>query len=144
MKFRRWPRIEPFNDTGRKRAAFHRSQRMKREALPLLAELIAETQPDVDSEMERRAIAWVDDQQRTRDQRAADWRRARQRVAVTGDNMRPVILALWREAPYPADPTYLLDFMHSIDVGRINPEKPPWRVDPALKLKPLPEKYRPK
>lgn len=144
MKFKRWPRIKAFNDTSRKRAAFHRSMRMRREALPLFSDLIAETQPDVDSEMARRAIAWVDDQQRIRDQRAADWRRARQRMNAVGDNLRPVLILLWREAPYPADPTYLLDFLHSVDVGRINPAAPPWRVDPNLKLKPLPERYQPK
>src|SRR5215203_794092 len=33
MRFRRWPRVEPYTDTSRKRVAFHRSQRLQRETL---------------------------------------------------------------------------------------------------------------
>ena len=29
------------------------------------------------------------------------------------------------DCPYPADPDYLLDTLHSGDTGRIDPERPP-------------------
>lgn len=41
MRFRPWPKPEPYRDTSRKRAAFKRRQRLEREALPLFAEMIA-------------------------------------------------------------------------------------------------------
>lgn len=119
MKFKRWMRVEPYDDTTRKRAAFHRSQRMKREKLPLFAELIAETQPDIDTEMARRAIAWVDDQQARRDHIAQLWRRARARLDAMSSNERPIAREMWQRAPYPADPVYLLDMLHGINVGRM-------------------------
>ena len=63
MRFRRWPCVEPYPDSSRKRAAFHRSQRLRRESLPLFAELIAETEPDADIEMARGAVWWPEQQQ---------------------------------------------------------------------------------
>ncbi len=44
MRFRHWHRPEPYADTSRKRAAFHRKQRLEREALPLFADQIASIQ----------------------------------------------------------------------------------------------------
>ena len=41
MRFKRWPRVEAYVDTSRKRAAFHRSQKAKRNKFPLLAPLIS-------------------------------------------------------------------------------------------------------
>lgn len=127
MRFKRWMRITPYDDTTRKRAALVRKMRMQREQLPLFADLVAAGQPDVNTEMERRAIAWVDDQQARRDHQAANWRRARAAVAALNPNLRPIVRALWNEAPYPADPVYLLTMLHSIEVGRIDPSSPPWR-----------------
>ena len=127
MKFRRWPRIEAFNDTPLKRAAFHRKMADQQNRFPLLAALIRERQPDVDEEMARRSAQWLLIQQSERDRRAADWRRARARIAGLGGNVRPVVTQLWGEAPYPADPIYLLDMLHGIDIGRIDIDKPPWR-----------------
>ena len=40
MRFKRCER-HPFTDTSRKRAALRRKQRLEREALPLLADLVA-------------------------------------------------------------------------------------------------------
>lgn len=71
MRFRRWHRPEPYADTSRKRAAFHRKQRLEREALPLFADQIALTQHDVDEEMARRAIWWGEFEHERRDERAA-------------------------------------------------------------------------
>lgn len=132
MRFRRWPRVSAYEDTQRKRAAFHRSQKQQREKLPLLAGLIAEGQHDVDTEMARRALWWPELQQEKRDRRARDWRRARARLAAHGGNMRAVLRQLCQECPYPADPSYLLDLLHQIDVGRIDPERAPWKYPRAI------------
>ena len=140
MRFRRWPRVSAYEDTYRKRAALARAQQAQRNNLPLLAPLIAEQQPSADAEMARRSAWWPRVQQRHRDRRAHDWRRARTWLAGYGDNLRPVLIQLWSGCPYPADPVYLLDMLHSIDTGRIDPERPPWiprqpessgKLDPA-------------
>lgn len=48
MRFRRWPRPPPFEDTTRKRAALARKQRLEREALPLFSNQIAVQQRGTD------------------------------------------------------------------------------------------------
>ena len=135
MRFSRGHRVEPFVDTPRKRAAFARSQRAKRDKLPLLAELIGEGQHDVDTEMAQRTRRWPKSQQDIRDRRAAKWRQARRRLYSFSDNMRVTLRALWRECPYPADPSYLLDLFHQIDVGRVDVDRPPWRFHRAIQPK---------
>lgn len=132
MRFRRWPRVSVYEDTPRKRTALARAQEAQRDKLPLLAPLIAEHQPSADAEMARRAAWWPKVQQRDRDRRADDWRRARARLAAYEDNLRPVLVQLWRRCPYPADPVYLLDLLHSVDTGRIDPEHPPWNHPSVL------------
>ena len=126
MRFRRLPRVSAYDDTPRKPAALARAQQAQRDKFPLLAPLIAEQQPSADAEMARRAAWWPKVQQRDRDRRAHHWRRARTRLAGYGDNLRPLLIRLWRDCPYPADPVYLLDLLHSVDTGRIDPECPPW------------------
>lgn len=126
MRFRRWRRVEPFNDTSRKRAAFARSQRLQREKLPLFADLIAEAQHDVDTEMARRAIWWPEQQQAGRDARAAEWRRARARLFAHGGSVRARLAELWRTCPYPADPVYLHGLLTDFDRGRLDLDVPPW------------------
>lgn len=71
-------------------------------------------------------------QQGNRDQRARNWRRARVRLYGYGDNMRAVLRQLWRECPYPADPSYFLDLLHQIDRGKVDPERPPWKFHRAI------------
>lgn len=126
MRFRRWPRVEPYADTSRKRAAFHRSQRLQREKLPLLSGLIAEAQPDVDIEMARRAAWWPEQQQDGRNARAREWRRARARLFAHWSNIRPRLSELWRTSPYPADPVYLHGLLTAFDRGRLDLDYPPW------------------
>jgi hypothetical protein len=138
MRFRRWPRVSAYEDTPRKRAALARTQREQRERLPLLRDLIAERQPSADAEMTRRAEWWPRIQREGRDQRAADWRRSRARLASYGDNLRSVIRHLWRDCPYPADPVYLNDLLHAIEAGRIDPERPPWNHPQALRPRTTP------
>ena len=139
MRFRRWPRVSAYEDTPRKRAALARAQQTQRDRFPLLAPLIAERQPSADAEMARRAAWWPEAQQRDRDRRARDWRRGRARISGYGDNLRPLLIQVWRDSPYPADPVYLLEMLHGIDTGRIDPERPPWiprQPDSSGKLDP--------
>ena len=126
MRFKRWPRPEPFRDTHLKRLAFRRKVAAERERWPLLARI--EQPPNVDHEMFKRAKQWARDEQRWRNQRATQWRYARRLLASHGDNSRRTIRALWQEAPYPADPVYLLDMLTSIREGRIDIDNPPWRI----------------
>ena len=117
MRFKRSER-HPFTDTSRKRAALRRKQRLEREALPLLAALVAEAQPSEDEVMEARAVQWLDHERRSRALRADRWREARRRLSAFSANERAVLRVAWDCAPYPADPVYLLDFLHGYSVGR--------------------------
>lgn len=130
MRFKPWPRIEPYIETPRKRAAVLVSQRRVREKHPLLAPLIAEQQPHPDAVLAERAESWPRWQQDRRDQRARDWRRARARLSTFEPLLRKRLRELWDTAPYPADPVYLLDFLHSVQVGRVDPATLKWRMTP--------------
>jgi hypothetical protein len=99
MRFKRWPHRTQFEDTPRKRAALSRSQRKHRERFPLLAEIIAEVQPDADTVMNDRAYQWRRDEDNARQQRAEEWRRARERIAAYDSTLRHQVLNLWRTAP---------------------------------------------
>ncbi|WCA73015.1 hypothetical protein G6L97_27005 (plasmid) [Agrobacterium tumefaciens] len=134
MKFVKAQRHGPFQDTSRKRAALARKQRKEREKLPLFTVIIAEGQSDADTIMEKRAIKWDQWQQQYRDDRAAKWREARKRLFSYGDNLRPRLLHLWNTSPYPKTPGYLLDMLHSFNVGRLDLDNPPWVYNgPGLK-----------
>ena len=129
MRFARWSRVEPYVETSRKRAAVLTSQRRVRDKHPLLGPLIAEQQPSVDDVMASRARSWPRWQQQRRAARAANWRPARRHLWSLAPSLRAQVRTLWNEAPYPADPRYLLDFLHGIATGRIDPSQPPWRYD---------------
>lgn len=126
MRFKRWPRPTSFEDTSRKRAAYRRKQIREQAALPLFAAALAERQRDVDEEMVRRTGQWERQQQESRRQRAAGWRRARAWLFAQPAPRRRAIRALWRICPYPADPSYLGTLLHEIATGRIDPTRPPW------------------
>lgn len=119
MRFRRWPRVEAFEETSRKRAAAVRSQQKARDKLPLLSAIVAEQQPTIDEVMTTRAARYAESQQATRDKRAADWRRARVRLASYGDNARASLLAYWQRNRWPGDPVYLLMMLHMFDTNRL-------------------------
>ena len=125
MRFKRWER-HPFTDTSRKRAALRRKQQRERDALPLFAAEIAEAQPGEDAVMEARAVAWAAQEVRDRERRAQNWRRARQRLAALSHNEQAVLRQAWDGAPYPADPVYLLDFLHAYEVGRFTLDAMPF------------------
>jgi hypothetical protein len=126
MRFQRISEHEPFRDTARKRAALARKQKRERDSLPLLADQIAETQPDADTVMRERDRRWEADEIERRKRRAADWRRARARLFILGDNNRRVVREVWAVAPYPATPTYFIDMLDRIDRGTFDPGCPPW------------------
>lgn len=129
MRFRKCQR-HSFTDTSRKRAALRRKQQKEREALPLFAEQIAEAQPCEDAVMAARAEKWAQNEARSRACRAARWREARARLAALSDNERAVLTAAWNCAPYPADPVYLLDFLHGYSVGRFSLDSLPFPLVP--------------
>ena len=125
MRFKRCER-HPFTDTSRKRAALRRKQRLEREALPLLADLVAEAQPSEDEVMLARAIQWLEQERRSRARRAERWREARRRLAGFSANERAVLRDAWNRAPYPADPVYLPDFLHGYSLGRFTLDRMPF------------------
>ncbi|UBS33921.1 hypothetical protein LBX01_04685 [Altererythrobacter sp. N1] len=127
MRFRKWPRPKQYEETSRKRAAFLTKQRREREALPLFADIIAAGQHSVEEEIARRAEWWPRQQQDRRDERAAVWRKARARLFALPAERRRTIRALWRECPYPADPYSFADFLHQIEVGKLDIVRPGWR-----------------
>lgn len=143
MRFRLRPKPEPYRDTSRKRAAFKRKQRLEREALPLFAEMIAARQHSVDEEMARRHVWWDEQEHEQRALRAGRWRAARSRLFALPYDLRRTVRKLWRGWPYPADPTYLLDLLHQIAVGRVDPHRPPWVFDGKLTARttPNPERF---
>jgi hypothetical protein len=128
MRFKRWPRVEAYQETSRTRAAVALSQRRQRDRLPLLANLIAAEQPSIDAVIEERHQSWPKWQQETRDYRAARWRKARRELQAYSLITRHAIRQLWNDAPYPADPNYLSDFLLQIERGRFDPfTRAPWR-----------------
>lgn len=138
MRFRTRPRPTPYEETGRKRAAFLAKQRREREALPLFAGVIADGQYGVDEEMARRAEIWPRRQQQDRDDRARKWRKARARLFAFDDGLRHVIRGAWRTCPYPEDPSYFADLLHQIGVGKIDPHRPPWKFPARVQAKTAP------
>lgn len=119
MRCKTYPRT-PFTDTARKRGHLRRKQAAERAALPLFSAQIAAAQPSEDEVMHRRAVTWDRTQQEDRDRRAANWRRARQAIEARPYHERTLIRRAWDRAPFPADPSYLLDFLTQIDRGRVD------------------------
>lgn len=130
MRFKRWQR-HPFTDTSRKRAALRRKQQREREALPLLADQIAEAQPSEDEVIEARAVQWSAQEVRDRNRRARSWLEARARIDALSLNEKAVLRRVWNCAPYPADPVYLLDFLHSFSIGRFTLDSLPFNLVPT-------------
>ncbi|WP_299913076.1 hypothetical protein [uncultured Paracoccus sp.] len=108
----------PFTDSARKRAALIRKQKTEREAMPLFAAEIAADQRSSDDVMQTRAENWAASEARRRQRRAERWRQARREIDAMPPRMRRKVRAAWDGAPYPADPVYLLDFLHELRVGR--------------------------
>lgn len=101
--------------------------------------MIAATQHSVDEEMADRAIWWPEQQQRLRDERAGVWRRARSDLFAFPEPRRRSIRRAWRDCPYPADPYSLADLLHQIRVGRVDPDRPPWRHHARVQARVTPD-----
>lgn len=126
MRFKRLTRYT-FEDTARKRAALARKQRRERESLPLFAEAIAAEQPSADDVMQLRAERAERQQAQDREHRAAEWRRARARLASYPQPLRAQLRTYWQGCGWTADPSYLLSMLRMFDQGRLNdPDR--WRV----------------
>ena len=105
--------------TDRKRAAAARLQRRQRDKLPLLAPLVAETQPSIDEVMATRVAHWTEWEQRDRDRQAAKWRQARAVLDRHEPATRRALLDYWNGHRWlPGDPVYLLDLLHGFGKGR--------------------------
>jgi len=110
----------PYNVTDRKRAAARRWQKRQRDALPLLAALVAEQQPSIDQVMEDRERTWTRFEQSDRDQRARRWRSARRQLYSYDPATRRTLLDYWNGHRWlPADPSYLSDMLHGFQRGRL-------------------------
>ena len=129
MRFQHHNRYE-FKDTPRKRAAFFAKQRRERDEHPLFAEMIADEQAQrgVDEVMKQRAESFAKGEQKDRNFRAKKWREARAKIAAYDEPARSTIREFWNDAPYPANPVYLLGMLRDIERGPIALDKPPpWR-----------------
>lgn len=119
VRFARWPR-HAYVVTDRKRAAAARAQRREREALPLLAGIVAEGQPPVEAVMAERLVRWAETEAARRSARARRWREARRRLDALPAAERVAALAHWNGHRWlPGDPTYLLDLLHGLATGRL-------------------------
>jgi hypothetical protein len=108
-----------------------RKQQKERDALPLFADQIAEQQPSEDEVMRKRAVDWDRQEVRTRSYRAEKWKEARARIASFSSNEAAILRHAWNCAPYPADPVYLLDFLHAYSVGRFTLDTLPFDLHPT-------------
>jgi len=118
MRFTRRPRCE-YIVTDRERAAAVRLQRRQCDKLPLLALLVAETQPSIDQVMTTRVDNWIVWAQKDRDRRAAGWRRGRALLDQHEPATRQALLAYWNGHRWlPGDPMYLFDLLHGLGRGR--------------------------
>lgn len=119
MRFTRRPRA-PYLVTDRKRAAAVLAQRRERDATPLLAALIAERQPDIDTLMTERSNRWEKTEQDWRDTRAAQWRKARAAIASLPADEHDAVLRYWNTHRWlPGNPSYLLGCLHEMRTGRL-------------------------
>ena len=119
MRFKRRPRT-PYTVTDRKRAAARRLQQRQRDALPLLAGLVAEQQPCIDQLMQDRVKAWGVTEQSMRDWKAQRWREARRILDGYDPETRRALLDYWNGHRWlPADATYLLDMLGGFKRGRL-------------------------
>ena len=85
----------------------------------MLAPLIAAQQPAIEAVMVQRATRWIEDQKQYRARRAADWRRARARLASSAPDTRAKLLAYWRCCKWPGDPSYFLSLLQMFDTDRL-------------------------
>lgn len=117
MRFRKEPR-HTFEDTSRKRSAVLRRQGRERERLPLLAELVAEQQPDVETVMVERAAhrsVWTSER---RKKLALNWWDARERLYKYPSGISAALLRYWNNSKwFPGVGIQLSGMMDIFDRG---------------------------
>ena len=123
MRFKRWPRPEPYRYTSRKQLAFSRNQRHEREALPLFAGEIAASRHDGEEEMAGRALSWHKAKREQRDRGSPAWPKKRITLFAQPEGGRLWGRALWWDYPYSANPACLADMLHLIAMGRLDPRR---------------------
>ena len=115
MRFTRRPRCD-YTVTDRRRAAALRLHRRQRDSLPLLAPLIAETEPSIDEVMNARVSNWIVTTQEERVRWATSWRRAQPALEAHEPALRRALLTYWNSHRWlPGHPSYLLDMLQGYE-----------------------------
>ena len=113
MRFRRRPKVEAFEWTGRKLSAYLRRGERERSRLrrdyPLLGELQDEAEmPAPDLERSRRHSQALASDRQMRDLAAKHWRKGRQAYFACTRDTQLAIQAEWRRWQGPVDATYFI------------------------------------
>jgi hypothetical protein len=110
MRFKKYPRWEPYEVTPRKLAAARRAVQKQKDRHPLFPELLKHQ-----TAKERLAAIAIERDQwwrRMRDHRAKQWRRARQALRELPPGPRAALKRYWQICGFPGDPDYLLSMIH--------------------------------
>jgi hypothetical protein len=135
MQFVRKQRHGPRVITPRQLSAYERSCRAKREKLPLLAPLIAETQLPAEEEMARRQAGDIVWEQSARDAHAAKWREVRARLFALPDHARAAVLARYNSSRwFPRNPGLLASLIWDTLKGVAVPASTLLPMPPADRL----------
>lgn len=120
MRFEKLLRYD-FVDSPRRRSAVLRSQKRERDSCPLFADQIAAEQPDVDTVMEARRVAWIEKEIRDRQLCADKWREGRRRMREYPEPVRKQLMDYWNNHRWlPGTYVYFLDMMHMFDNGQLD------------------------
>lgn len=103
MRFKPSRRPEPYRVTPRKVSAYNRRLVRERDALPLLANVVAADQLPADVEMERRSRQWDAATMERRAWLAAKWRAVRARYYALPPHIRRAVDLSWSRYGGPKD-----------------------------------------
>lgn len=129
MIFAPAPKARPFEESPRKLANIDRKHKRERDALPLLAPLIAEHQPTATQELQSYGRRWHQTQQNRRHELAQVWRRAKAAFYALPPAARTATRHAWNTSPYPKTAYSFADFIHAIITGKSTPEAQPWVIN---------------
>ena len=110
MKFTRFPKYKPKGITPRRLNNATKALNKQREALPLLTDWVAQSQPTAEERIVNFDIATVNYWQRLRNNRAEDWRKVR--AILRNHPCKKAILSHWNNSNYPKEPCYLLGLIN--------------------------------
>ncbi len=120
MRFQKSLRYD-FVDSPRRRSAVVRALKKERDSYPLFADQIAAEQPDVDTVMNARRIAWIKKEKHSRQLCADKWREGRRRMMQYPEPVRKKLMDYWNNHRWlPGTYVYFLDMMHMYDTGTLN------------------------